>query len=284
MDFNFKVVFASLMIILVLSMVVGFTVSSGCITYAKTQGKELITDALKTPTPTPTPTLLPTPTPTPTPIPTPTTIPTIAPHYVDPYMPGERWEGQWYKWLRTDVQGINGEGLKDLHIGLIVYRHTWLDTYTWYNNAVGQYYTEKPEPGNRFFVAWVHEEMLGDNVSYDPSMWAFDEGDFRLQINQGIWPVDPNHIPVNNIRELENYHDYYDTHTAPPFGYDLVFTGHSPKSGGWEAMRRGWLRMGKGNSLDGYLIFQVPKETYEKDMMLLGAFSTFGDAYWRFSR
>jgi hypothetical protein len=126
--------------------------------------------------------------------------------------------------------------------------------------------------------------MIGDDPSFDPRMWAFDEGDFRLQTESAIYPVDPSHVPVNNILELENYHDLYDVYITPPFGWDLIFTGHAPESGGWEAMRRGWLRMGKSNALDGYLIFQVPEKTYEKDMLLLGSFSTFGGAYWRFSR
>ena len=45
----------------------------------------------------------------------------------------------------------------------------------------------------------------------------------------------------------------------------------------------GWLRMGKGNCIDGYLLFEVPKKAFDEDVMLLGSFSTFGTAYWKFA-
>lgn len=260
-------------------LLAAFVSTAGCVTAAKNTGREL----LKTPTPTPTPLPTPTPTPLPTPIPTPSSIPTLAARYVDPFIPGERWESQWYKWHREDVQGINGEGTKDLMVGIVAYRHKFLDSYTWYNNALGQYFTETPPTGTRYLAVWVHEEMLGDNATFDPSMWAFDETAFRLQINGNLYYPYQGHNPVNNIKEFEGYHDYYDVYIAPPFGYDLVFTSHSPQSGGWEAMQRGWLRLGQGNALDGYILFEVPATTYEKDMILTGAFSTFGDAYWHFS-
>jgi hypothetical protein len=136
----------------------------------------------------------------------------------------------------------------------------------------------------RYLAVWVHEEMMGDNQSFDPSMWVFDDSAFRLQIGNRMYIPDYSHNPVNNIKEFDQYDDFYDTYIAPPFGYDLIFTSHAPESGGWEAMPRGWLRLGQGNAVDGYILFQVPEDTFDRDVMLLGSFSTFGDAYWRLGR
>lgn len=194
-------------------------------------------------------------------------------------MHGERWEGQWFKWHRYDVQGD-----KELNAGVIVYRHVFADKLTYYNMLYGQYYPVTPPAGKRYLIAWVHEEVFGTNGTSDPSMWAFDGDDFRLQLNGAlqvnVMPV----LPQYTILELDGYHDYYDAIIAPPFGYVRRYSGHDPETGGWIAEKPGIMRMGKGNALDGYLIYEVPKETMEDDFLLTGNFATFGTAYWRFAR
>lgn len=275
-EFNWDSSSKFFIIALILSaLVVAMTIDSGCITYAKKIGK----DVLATPTPTPTPLPTPTPTPRPTPVPTPKAIETLAAHYVDPFMEGERWENQWFKWTRLDVQGN-----KDLSIGIVAYRHAWLEYYTWWNAALGNYQVQQPAEGNRYFVVWVHEEMLGDNSSYDPSMWIFDETSFRLQANGVVYSPDETHNPVNRIRELDTKYDLYNTVTAGPFGWDLRYSGNNPGTAGYIAERRGWLRWGKGNAVDGYILFEVPESSMENEIYLMGGFSTFGSAYWRFTR
>jgi len=280
-EFNYHEFFRYFIVgMMLIALLVAVVLSSGCITAAKNTA----TEVMKTPTPTPTPSPTPTPTPKPTPLPTPSSIPTLAPHFVDPFMPGERWEGQWFQWHRMDVQGINGEGTKDLWVGIIAYRHKFLDSYTWYNAADANYYVQTPSAGKRYLAVWVHEEMMGDNASYDPSMWVFDESAFLLQYKNYMIAPDESHQPWNRIKEFDGYTDYYDTVIAGPFAWDIRYTGVNPETGGYNAFRRGWLRMGKGNAVDGYILFEVPKEAYESDLLLSGRFSTFGDAYWRLSR
>lgn len=273
-DINWKgIAWACAIGILLMGMLVLMVASAGCVTAAK----EVYREARATPTPTPTPEPTPIPSLTPTPKQTPTPLPTIGMRPVDPFLHGERWENQWFKWIRQDV-----DGLKDMNVGIIVYRHAWLDKYTWYNNAMGNYQIEYPSEGNRYLVVWVHEEMFGDNQSYDPRMWGIDESAFRLQYQSSLIEPDLNHLPVNRILELDNQLNYYRFETAPAFGYRNVYTGNNPETGGWVAERIGYLRMGRGNCIDGYLLFEVPKTIFTEDVMLLGSFSTFGTAYWRF--
>jgi hypothetical protein len=260
--------------LLLIALVLAMTTTAGCVT----AGKKLASDALATPTPTPTPSPTPSPSPRPTPIPTPSSIPTLAAHYVDPFLHGERWEGQWFKWLRADVQGF-----KDLEVGVIAYRHAFLDYYTWYNAASGNYQVQKPGVGNRYFVVWLHEEMFGTNQTSDPSMWIFDESAFRLQYKGALIAADTMHNPVNSIREFDRMYDYYDAVIAGPFGYQIRYAGSSPETAGYVADRIGWLRMGKGNAADGYILFELPKDAMEEDLLLTGSFSRFGTAYWKFT-
>ena len=67
---------------------------------------------------------IPIPPPTPTPRLLPKALPTIPQITVDPYIHGERWQGQWFKWLRPDVSGLS-----DLHAGIIVYDHACIEVF-----------------------------------------------------------------------------------------------------------------------------------------------------------
>lgn len=279
-EFNWDTSSKLLIVVFVMvALLLAMTASTGCVSAAK----QVAADALATPIPTTTP-----PTPTPTPIPTvpptPAAIETLAAHYVDPFAHGERWEDQWFKWERKDVQGINGEGTKDLLVGIVCYRHAFLDYYTWWNAALGNYQVQKPAEGNRYFVAWVHEEMLGVNSSYDPSMWIFDETAFRLQVRDTLYSPDLTHNPVNRIRELDRQYDFYDAVITGPFGWKVRYSGYNPETAGYIAERIGWLRLGPGNAVDGYILFEIPDDTMENEVALIGSFSRFGSAYWKFTR
>jgi hypothetical protein len=276
-DVNYRGIAYWLMVTVMLTLIMLLVLNTGCVTAAKNVGREIMKTPVPTPTPTPIPTTLP-----PTPRPTPEAVKTIAPYPVDLFAPGQRWEGQWFQWWRKDVQGINGEGKKDLNVGVIVYRHAFLDYYTWYNNAMGNYYVQKPTPGHRYFAVWVHEEMIGNTTEFDPSMWIFDQDSFYLQVKDKIIPPDKIYYPENRILEFDRMYDYYDTVRAPPFGYQILYTGNHPETGGYVAYRLGWLRMGEGNAADGYILYEIPEKTMEEDISLIGSFASFGTAWWRF--
>lgn len=213
------------------------------------------------------------------PTPTPEAISTLQIIPVDPYLPGLRSENQWYKFYRSDVQG-----LKDMHIGIVAYRHAFIDKYTWWNPSMGNYAVQYPTEGNRYFAVWIHEEMFGVNQSYDPSFWGFDERAFGVQVKDQIFTSEMNrsYNPVIRIKEFDHMTDYYNTVQPGPFGYSVTYTGRNPESGGYSAQKIGILRMGQGNAHDGYIIYEVPRNTQLKDIMLVGEFGTFGGAQWRF--
>jgi hypothetical protein len=273
-EFNYATLTGFIVIAFVLSAFVMILLSAGCIP----AGKQIYADATATPIPTPTPS--PTPTEAPiTPEPTPEAIPTLNIEYVDPFAAGARSENQWYKWYRPDVQG-----LKDLQIGIVVYRHRFLDRYTWWNPSTGNYFTQRPAPGYRYFAVWVHQEMIGTNQTDDPSFWSFDSNAFALQVGTTIYThqINGTYNPVVRIKEFDDYTDYYNTITAPPFGYYIKYTGVNPDTGGFRAEKLGWLRMGQGNAIDGFILYEIPKESQTRDIQLLGEFGTFGSAQWIF--
>jgi hypothetical protein len=257
----------SIIVIVLFVIVTGYLlVSSGMVTY--TPDPEPVPVNITTPEPTAIPTW--------TPEPTPAAI-EIQEEYVDPYASGERNFGQWFKFYRADVQG-----LKDLDYGIIAYRWRFLDRYTWYNAAQGNYFTERAPEGSRFVAIWVRQETFGTNISDDSSFWVFEDKSFALQVKDKLVPQDTGHNPVNRIKEFDDYLDYTKTITAPPHNYYVKYTGHDPATGGFAAEKIGVIRMGPGNAIDGYLLYIVPKNTQVRDMIFLGNFGTFGSAQWKF--
>jgi hypothetical protein len=115
-------------------------------------------------------------------------------------------------------------------------------------------------------------------------MWGIEADAFRIQYKGTLISPDKEHKPVNRILEFDELTDYYHIVTAPPYGYFIHYTQNSnPETAGNVAMPIGYLRMGQGNSIDGYLLFEVPKEAFNEEVLLLGSFSTFGTAYWKFA-
>jgi len=274
-DINYKGILTACGIALLFMIMLVLMVStSGCITATK----NTVTVILATPTPTPTPIPTPTPTPTPTPKQTPVSLPTIKQQPVDPFIHGERWEGQWFKWHRPDVLGTS-----DLDGGIIVYRHAWLDNYTWYNIPMGQYYKQEPIKGNRYFAVWITQEAFGTDGHNSTGFFPFYEDAFRLQVKDQLIEFDRIHNPTCRILEFDNKGDYYNVITAPPLGYYIKKVGYTPETGGYVALRIGEIHIGKSNSESGYLLFEVPKGTMTEDVILLGNFARFGSAYWRFN-
>lgn len=258
---------------LLVALLVCFVATSGCISRAK----EGISSALATPTPTPSLPPTPTPTPTPTPRQTPTALEAILQRPIDPFIHGERWEGQWFKWHRPDVLGM-----ADQDAGIIVYQHAWLDGYSWYNTPMGQYYKQEPTKGNRYFAVWINQEAFGTDAHNSTGFFPFYEDAFRLQIKDQLIKSDTVHNVTCRILEFDNKVDYYRAITAPPLGYYIKKVGYSPETGGYVALRIGEIHIGKSNSESGYLLFEVPKDTMPEDVILLGNFQRFGTAYWRF--
>ena len=170
-----------------------------------------------------------------------------------------------------------------MSVGIVAYRHVWLDKYTWWNAAMGNYQVQYPSTGKRYLAVWIHQEMFGTNSTNDPRMWGIEEDAFRIQYKGTLIIPDKEHKPVNRILEFDELTDYNRIATAPPYGYFTYYTGNNPETAGMIAIPIGYLRMGQGNSIDGYLLFEVPKEAFNEDVLLLGSFSTFGTAYWKFA-
>lgn len=217
-----------------------------------------------------------TPPPTPTPIPTVTVIPTIEQTYVDPFKGGERWEGMWYKWTWP-----NASGLQTANRGVVVYGHSYLDGFTQWNDAWGNYQTTVAPPGQRFLAVYIHEEDFGPDNN---GLWGYGAKYFYLQEGMNLKSNWTGYNRAYRIIELESDRsDYYDIDRPSIFGAHRVYSGTEAAriNGGYFVEDWYSLWSGKGNSWDGYILYLVDASTTDNDILITANLAG-KEVYWRF--
>jgi hypothetical protein len=242
--------------------------SAGCVT----AGKNLLKPA---PTPVPIPTWnLTTPTPTP--------VPTIL--YVenqDEYMfrTGGHYLGDWVQYKRDNV-----EGLKDLDLRATVYRSVFLPHLTEWWISWGNYFPRYPSEGMKYLVVFAHVEMEGTTQENDPRIWGPGQDHFVVQvrnmtylpINEMLTGNNESYLIGTRIRELDDYYDLNNVSRIYNYGYFRYFGLN-----GWEQTgEQGYIRMGKTNGFDGFLLFEIPKETKMDDIKVLERIDGIGNVWW----
>jgi hypothetical protein len=199
-------------------------------------------------------------------------------YYATEYQEGIRKLGRPFSWIRSDVSG-----LKDMAVHVRIYDYRVMDSYHWFNPSDYKYYEEFPSNKNNKFV-FVFINILMDDISGDDTrMWLPDEKHYGIQIGQTIYqPLD--FMKQLRIQELEDTYNLNDDHRI---GYYNSYNYYSSNlnnapTAGETYTNITWLRGGKSNAVDGYLVYEVPKEIELKDMILTANFYEFGNAAWKF--
>jgi len=216
-----------------------------------------------------------TPSSTPTPIPTVTVEPVSTSRFVDPYGPGGRLQGQWFRWTWP-----NASGYETANRGIVVYGHSYHDSFTQWNDAWGNYQTIVPPPGMRFLAVYVHQEDFGPD---DSGLWGYDTGYFNLQYDLSFHKPYDAYDKVFRIIELEDSKsNYYSIERLKPYGVHRMFGGMADSTtGGYHIEEYYSLRTGKGNAWDGYIIYLVPVSATDRDILIVGNFAG-RSVHWKF--
>jgi hypothetical protein len=223
----------------------------------------------------PTPMPIPIPTANITPIPTPSPIPTI--FYIegqDEYMfrTGGHWLGDWVRYKRDNV-----EGYKDIDMRATVYRALFLPNYWYWSVSWGQYMPQGPAPGMKYLVVFARVYLEGTTQENDPRMWGPGQDHFAVQIGNDIYaPENATHVIGNRIRELEEQWDLDGVNRIYDYGYYRYYD----RNGQEKAGELGYIRMGKSNAWDGFLLFEVPMDTGMYQIKVLERIDGIGNVWW----
>lgn len=254
------VIFSALFFLTILMLV-----TSGCVTATKNTYSNLM--ATPTPEPTPEPTIEPEPTETPV---------VYVTEDPDLYMlrTGGYHMRDWVHWFRQDVQGINGQGTKDLSTHVTVYGYKFMPSYHYWSVSWARKFLTKPDnKDDQFLFVFVNMYSDGDDVR----QYGFDHRHFNVQIGDRIYRPDNYEYPEQRITELDNTWDFAHVETIKPYQYRIV---QEKGSGIITAERQEWLMGGRSNAHDGYIIFQVPYNVTASDVKVLGDFANLGGNVW----
>lgn len=205
--------------------------------------------------------------------------------YVEPiadqlYRLGKRDIGQFFTWRRYNVSGQ-----KDMTVKVTIYRYQFLTRYQWWSNGYGRYFWQFPGPGNKFLVIYPYMEMVGEDQSQDPRYFVSEVpwDRWAIDYNQTLYYPDENYVKGIRIRELEEVFTLNNDDRVKPWGYFWHNFGYSDDEEyhGIVAVSPQWLRMGRSNAWDGYVLIEVPEAARPEDLKVVSNWGAFGSAYWQ---
>ena len=224
-----------------LFLVILMLVTSGCVTGAK----NAYTSIIETPTPEPTPE------PTSEPAEEIIEIPIVT-VTEDPETYMLRTNGfhmrEWHQWFRNNVQGINGEGKKDLRTLVTVYAyvHGFIPLVV---NIMGSEFVVKPDDSKDQFL-FVFVNMYSDDIiADDVRQYGMDCTHFTAQIDERLYFADQFEYPERRITEFDNLYTFDHVETPGPYGYQIVQEAGAGLS---SAQSKEWLMGAESNAWDGY--------------------------------
>lgn len=244
---------------------IGLLLSAGCITMTKTVIRDMTTTPAPTEIPTPNITIKPTPT---------ISQPVVYFPKEELRDPTERKVGEYWGWVRHNVSGE-----KDMKVKVGIYKYRLLESYQWWNVYMARYYTQMPAPGKKYLLIFPYMELIGDDPSEDPRYFVDTDpwSRFFIDYKQTLIAADTDYQRQNRIKELEETFTLNDDDRVKPWGYIWLDGGIGK---GIYAESPEWLRMGRSNAWDGYILYQVPKDAQPKDLKVVSNWGKFGSVYW----
>lgn len=198
-------------------------------------------------------------------------------YFSNEYQSGLRMLKKPFTWIKN-----NALGKQDMRVTVKVYDFLIFEKIHWFNPSTYNYYEQLPEKENdKFLFIFINVEM-DNTVSDDTRLWLPDKNKYAVQVN-GIIYYAKNYPEQLRIKELELFTNLNGDSYIQHYGQTRLYSTSSEytSSAGEFSDKHYYLRAGKSNSEDGYLLFEIPKSANPEDIIVLGNFFNFGSAQWR---
>ena len=181
--------------------------------------------------------------------------------------------GQYFKW-----SSLNASGLKGIGVNTTMYGYKELNRFTYYDYQWGQDFFEVAPDGMEYFFAYIYTEMIDDGATiYLPQQY-----NYGLLINDEMYYPTLFNYEQNQIREMDEQFNKNHVERIKPYAYEYLYAQNNLTHVKSPIMSpREYLRAGKSNAEDGYIIFTIPKEHNKRMLRLYGDFFSFGSASWK---
>lgn len=196
-------------------------------------------------------------------------------YFASEYQTGLRKINNWFSYYREDALGK-----QDMNIHVIVYDYKIFNKYTWFNPQDWKYYVEFPHEGKKFIFVFINIYM-DDVIADDTRAWFPDESHFAVQINNKLYLP----IPIEKelkIEELKYSYNYNKDTIAQYYGTYRYYSSDlsHAKTAGETYENLTYIKGGLSNAISGYLLFEIPKDIPDEDLIVTGSFNAFGNSGW----
>jgi len=182
---------------------------------------------------------------------------------------------EWHTWHLDNVSG------SDMTVHVTMYRYRFEPDFQAHSVSWGTdaYFRHAPDEGNTWLFIWVCMYMDGSGASEDTRIWGMGANHFCVRIGDKTYQPITNEIDLTqDIKEFKDTYDLGSVARTLPYGYFVLNQG-----GKETAIVQGWLHMGRSNAWDGWILYEVPKDTDPDTIIVLGGFDRLGgDAKWTF--
>lgn len=181
--------------------------------------------------------------------------------------------GKFFNWKAENVSGF-----KDINVSSTIYGYKEFKNFSYYDYNWGKVFNEYAPEGKEYFMVYIYTYMDETGVTvYLPQ-----------QTNYGLLINDIMYYPIvfdyerNQIKEMDEIYNYNHVERIKPYAYEYIRANDEITGVEKPIMSPlQYLRPGKSNAEDGYIIFEIP-ENYNKRMLRLHAnFFSFGSASWK---
>jgi len=198
-------------------------------------------------------------------------------YFASEYQNGTRLLQRPFSWIR-----YNALGKMDMKVTTIVYDYRFFNKLHWFNPADYKYYEMLPEnPNNKFLMIFVYV-FMDNEIADDTRLWTFNRNFFAVY--DGIETVRPIEYPYQlRFQELENTPTFDKSVNVQAFKSMREYSNSNElsDSAGEYNDEIYYLRAGRSNAIDGFLIFEVNKIDVPDNILVLGQFYAFGNAQWK---
>jgi len=220
-------------------------------------------------------------------------------YYAGEYQNGTRLLAHPFSWYRTNINLPNNS----LKISANVYDYRIFPRFYYknldYSNSLNGIYTEQnPDNPNDEFIFIMTNIYADDTISSKtPNMWLPTQNSFSLGIKGNTYyPVKyPHQLQIKEMEELTNQGNNY---FIKPYGYTIQYEKtHSNHNelynngtaieytsngiAGITARSLSYVPKGSSNMIDGYILFEIPKDTPLETITIMANFFSFGHAEWK---
>lgn len=185
--------------------------------------------------------------------------------------------------LKRPFSFIRYEALfkQDMKVTTIVYDYREFEKLHWFNPSQYKYEEQLPEtPDSKFLLIFINT-FMDDELGDDTRFWVMSRQMFAVDIGGKVYRSLDYPFQLR-YKELETTPNFNGESYIQAYKQERVYTSSmdAVKTAGEISDEKFYLRGGKSNAIDGYLLFEIPKDTTPEQIKVLANFYSFGNSQW----